>query len=97
MARPSFTLARAQKLAADVIKDDDAHVEELIELFVRTANRNASATMKAIRTEVLRTWYNQTGHYRDGFRDFIGQFEEPEDDKDGGAEQETIESNALVS
>jgi hypothetical protein len=96
MSRQSLTLARARKLAADIIKDNDAHAEELIELFVRTGDQKVSATKKAIRTEILKTWYNQTEHFREGFRDFIGQFEDV-DEPEENTEQETIESNAPAS
>lgn len=95
MARPPFSLSRAKKLAARIIKDDDAHVEELIELFVKTSNQNASAMTDAIRAEVLKTWYNQTQHYREGFRQYLERFEQGEE----GAEEEddVIEAGPIQS
>jgi hypothetical protein len=98
MARQSLTLARAKKLAADAIKDNDAHAEELIELFVRTTDQKANAESQTIKTEILKTWYNATEHYREGFRDFIAQFQ---DDEAGNDEDElsadTVRSNAPAS
>ena len=98
MARQSLTLARAKKLAADAIKDNDAHAEELIELFVRTTDQKASAESQTIKTEVLKTWYNATEHYREGFRDFIAQFEDEGPSGDGDElGDETLQSNDHVS
>lgn len=92
-----LTLARAKKLAEDVIKDNDAHAEDLIELFVKTADQKANATTKAIRTEILKTWYNQTDHYRDGFREFVGRFEESDEEPEEKMDSDAIESNAPAS
>lgn len=97
MAQQSFTLAHAKKLAANIIKDDDAHAEELIELFVRTSDPKASATTKSLRTEILKTWYNQTEHYRQGFRQFISQFEDDDEEPEETINSDAIESSAPAS
>lgn len=96
MFRQSLTLARAKKLAADVIKDNDAHAEELIELFVRTADQQPTVESQTIRTEILKTWYNVTEHYREGFRDFMNQFADAEDAGEK-PDEDAIESNAPAS
>lgn len=94
MARQSLTLARARKLAENIVRDDDTHVDDLIELFVKTAGK-LDAKKKAVRDEVLKTWYGQTEHFRNGFRGYIEQFREDEEQAD--EDRDTIESNAAAS
>ena len=96
MARQSFTLARAKRLAENVVRDDDTHVDDLIELLVRTGGK-LDTKKKAVRDEVLKTLYCQTEHFRNGFREYIEQFKEEEDQAEEDNERDTIESNAPAS
>lgn len=93
--RAALTLAHARRLASDVVRDDDAHVDELIELFARTAARK-TPEQQALRMEILRTWYDKTEHCRNAFRDYLQQFEEIEE-ADEDVETDAIESNAAAS
>jgi len=96
MARQSFTLARAKRLAENVVKDDDTHVDDLIELLVRTTGK-LDAKKRAVRDEVLKTLYAQTEHFRNGFREYMQQFREDEDQAEDDVERDAIESNAPAS